>query len=496
MSANTSDSELTVVTFGDFRLDFRLRTAYRGSEKLKISPIPFNTLEFLVWNRSRVVSKEELLEEVWGGRRDISTVEHAVSHIRRALQDDAEESRYIETVKGYGYRFVAEIRVLAHSDSDETHLQRSTETAGSVDSPSELNRFWSRFGPIKPWLLGAAVALVAATFATVAYRSRPIHVASVTINGNVLIARGISGGVLWTYLFDGALMDTYSGDWKWRTQVVDMNSDGDAEVLVAAGLANPQDSHGSEELLCISSRGKLLWRYQPQIQMQFNTPGMNGPWWFHGMIVVDDGRSRSVWVSVAHQVWWPAFLVKISPNGAQQIMFTSSGSINTLRSLRTTSSIYILAGGINNEYGMASVAVLDARGLPATSPQGDGAKYQCVRGCPSGRPYRYILLPRSEMNAASNLPYNNAVHIDMRTHGFTIKTEEVDATSQFFDFSEEFQPEWVAYSSDYPEAHRRYEKEGRLAHIFDLCPERHSPAVLTIFDENGVSRLLSVPRVQ
>jgi hypothetical protein len=37
--------------------------------------------------------------------------------------------------------------------------------------------------------------------------------------------------------------------------------------------------------------------------------------------------------------------------------------------------------------------------------------------------------------------------------------------------SEDFEPEWVTYSSDYPDAHRRYEIEWRIAHVFDLGPD-------------------------
>jgi hypothetical protein len=212
------------------------------------------------------------------------------------------------------------------------------------------------------------------------------------------------------------------------------------------------------------------------------------------MIIVGEGASKSIWIAVDHTLWWPAFIVKISPDGGHETMFTSSGVIRALLSVRTKSGTYILAGGINNEYRMASVAVLAANGPPGTSPQSDGVEYQCIRGCPSGRPYRYILLPRSEVNIASDRPYNEVASMETRSGGITTTTAE-GPTAQYFDFSEELQPERVVYSGDYPEVHRRYEIEGRIAHSFELCPERTNPAVVKIFDENGISRLVSVPRV-
>src|SRR5580658_5204408 len=81
-----------VVCFGEFQLDLQLRSLHRGPGKIKLTPKPFATLEFLFKNRQRVVSKAELLERIWGGQREISTVEHAIGQLRRALGDDAENA--------------------------------------------------------------------------------------------------------------------------------------------------------------------------------------------------------------------------------------------------------------------------------------------------------------------------------------------------------------------------------------------------------------------
>jgi hypothetical protein len=167
-----------------------------------------------------------------------------------------------------------------------------------------------------------------------------------------------------------------------------------------------------------------------------------------------------------------------------------------LATLHTKSGTYVLAGGINNEYRTASAAVLDLKGAPAKSPQSDGSEFQCIRGCPTGKPYRYMLLPRSEVNIASDSPYNNASQILLGPGGFTIRTLEDGAAAQFFEFAEDFQPERVVYSGDYQDKHRRYELERRILHGFDLCPERRNPATVKMFDENGIMRLASVPRMQ
>jgi DNA-binding winged helix-turn-helix (wHTH) protein len=504
MPVKTSDVDLPMVTFGEFRIDFHLRCLNRGTQQVKIGPMAFNVLEFLIKNRHRVVSKDELLKNVWGEERTKGTVEQAVSQLRRVLQDGTEKPQlFIETVPGHGYRFVAQVLVPnpRMSEPDHTPTANGPAPVSPADAvpvaapPATTARAWasSRPGRITFWL-GAVLLLCAATFG-VTTRFREQQIASASAVGNTLLAKGSAGNVLWTHRFDYPFMERPE-DSKWRIQVVDMYGDGQSEVLVATGLADPTPAFGPEELFCFSSRGKLLWHYRPEIQMEFNTRDLNGPWRITHMIVVDEGRSKSIWLAIDHAIWWPSFIVRIAPDGTRAIKFTSSGAIYGLMSLQTRSGVYVLGGGINNEYRTAAVAVLPVNGAPATSPQADGSEFQCVRGCPAGRPYRYILLPRSEANAASDLPYNDARQLLLRPGGFTIRTSEIEAAAQFFEFTEDFQPERVVYSGDYQDRHRRYELEGRITHSFDLCPERRNPAVVKIFDDNGISRLVSVARVQ
>src|ERR1022692_2968109 len=90
IAPETGGMGLPVVYFDGFCLDLHLRSLYRGSEKVKLTPKPFASLEYLVQNRQRVVSKAELLDKIWGGQREVSTVEHAIGQLRRVLGDDAE----------------------------------------------------------------------------------------------------------------------------------------------------------------------------------------------------------------------------------------------------------------------------------------------------------------------------------------------------------------------------------------------------------------------
>jgi DNA-binding winged helix-turn-helix (wHTH) protein len=495
---STGRTDQPILWIGEFLLDLHLRSLSRGTEKIRITPRPFGTLEYLVKNRHRVVSKAELLEKVWGGQREISAVEHVIGELRRSLGDNPDAARYIETVPGQGYRLVAEVRAAVAVQTAQAPAVDTEPATGTVPGtvPAAQARGHAlrhfRFG----WIALGLVAALGACFGTLAlvrHHQTPV-VRRVVMNGTTLTALGAAGDVLWTSELDSPWMERFEGedDSTWRTQIVDLEGNGVPEVLVAAPSAPDED-----KLLCFSPRGKVLWRYRAPIQVRFGTWDVSGPWRLRQMMVASENGSGSIYLVVTHPVWWPSFVVRISPSGASRVVFANSGNVRALGQFRMASGNYILAAGINNEYGQASLAILRQDGPPATSPQGDAVKYLCTRGCPPERPYRYILFPRSELNMASEAPYNFAVAIHSRTNGVTVGTRELSigwGLGEFYDFSQELQPERVADGDGYREIHRLFEKEGRIKHSFEQCPTRKAPAILRICDENGNWSTVSVPR--
>ncbi len=92
--------------FEQFCLDTDQRALMRGGQEVRLTPLAFRLLEFLVAQRPKAVSKRELLEHVWQG----TVVEEAnlktlVLEIRTALEDRGAQSNVIRTVFGYGYAF-------------------------------------------------------------------------------------------------------------------------------------------------------------------------------------------------------------------------------------------------------------------------------------------------------------------------------------------------------------------------------------------------------
>jgi DNA-binding winged helix-turn-helix (wHTH) protein len=92
--------------FEDCVLDPERRELTRGTAAIAIGPQVFDLLLYLVQNREHVVSKDELLDEVWGGRIvSESTLTSHINAARRAIGDSGHEQRLIRTIARKGLQF-------------------------------------------------------------------------------------------------------------------------------------------------------------------------------------------------------------------------------------------------------------------------------------------------------------------------------------------------------------------------------------------------------
>jgi TolB-like protein/Tfp pilus assembly protein PilF len=96
--------------FEHYVLDPERRELTQRSEVISIGPQVFDLLAYLVKNRERVVSKDDLLQEVWGGRIvSESTLTSHINAVRKAIGDSGEDQRIIRTISRKGFRFVATV---------------------------------------------------------------------------------------------------------------------------------------------------------------------------------------------------------------------------------------------------------------------------------------------------------------------------------------------------------------------------------------------------
>ncbi len=117
-----------MVRFGECEVDVAQFELRRGGEVVHVEPQVFDVLVYLIRHRDRVVTKPQLLDDVWGDRFvSESALASRLMAVRRAIGDDGAAQRMVRTVRGRGYQFVADIDVLdagAPAEESEPPLSR------------------------------------------------------------------------------------------------------------------------------------------------------------------------------------------------------------------------------------------------------------------------------------------------------------------------------------------------------------------------------------
>jgi DNA-binding response OmpR family regulator len=95
--------------FGDVRVHLRARQAFKGGQEVRLTRKEFDLLRYLVEHPGEVITRDRLLDEVWGYERfpTTRTVDTHILRLRQKFEDDPERPAHILTAHGQGYRFVA-----------------------------------------------------------------------------------------------------------------------------------------------------------------------------------------------------------------------------------------------------------------------------------------------------------------------------------------------------------------------------------------------------
>jgi len=142
------------ITFGeDFEFDLHARQLRRSGRLLKLERIPAEVLAVLLEHRGKLVTREHLVETIWGKGAFLDTnnsINGAIRKIRQVLKDDPEQPRFIQTITGKGYRFIAPVTTF--------------EPPGPVAVPNLPPPVTSRQLVRSPWpiLIGISILLISA----------------------------------------------------------------------------------------------------------------------------------------------------------------------------------------------------------------------------------------------------------------------------------------------------------------------------------------------
>ena len=144
--------------FGEFEVDVAAYALRRAGQRIKLEKIPMEVLVLLVQKAGVLVNRTEIRAALWGSDVFVdedAAINTAIRKIRRALGDDAEHPRFVETVVGKGYRFIASLETSrAHLpnylvtrgkrqfvlDREENLLGRDPDATVYIDHPSVSRR--------------------------------------------------------------------------------------------------------------------------------------------------------------------------------------------------------------------------------------------------------------------------------------------------------------------------------------------------------------------
>ncbi len=121
--------------FEDFALDDDKRELHRGADAVSITPQAFDVLVYLIRNRERVVSKDDLISAIWGGRIVTDTaLTTRLNSARAAIGDTGEEQRLIKTLPRKGFRFIGRVQEI---DKPDDTANSAVQPLAPVPEPSD-----------------------------------------------------------------------------------------------------------------------------------------------------------------------------------------------------------------------------------------------------------------------------------------------------------------------------------------------------------------------
>src|SRR5262245_35176501 len=147
-----SNEKREVYEFDRFRLNVSERLLLCEGERVALSEKAFETLCALVRRGNRLVGKEELLNEIWA---DViveeNNLDKNISLLRQVLGERTGKGKFIETVRGHGFRFIPEVREIGEVETERgkesaqnarTHKDPTNSTEARTLKAQKWNRFW------------------------------------------------------------------------------------------------------------------------------------------------------------------------------------------------------------------------------------------------------------------------------------------------------------------------------------------------------------------
>ena len=164
--------------FGPFLLDIANRSLLRDGERLPLQPKAYEVLLMLIENRTRLVTRDEIMNAVWGANVNVEegALNYQIRQLRSVLGDDAANPKYIRTIPRQGFQFVAIARALSEVESTAAEVigiheqdsyggaRRSPDADGLIVRPASLVTVLQSFCSGHGWYVLGASTMYAAYF--------------------------------------------------------------------------------------------------------------------------------------------------------------------------------------------------------------------------------------------------------------------------------------------------------------------------------------------
>lgn len=352
------------------------------------------------------------------------------------------------------------VSLLAENADEERQRQDTSFRRPEPAPPRKLLR-----PPFRLWsvLLVVVVVVLAALLAR-RFFSGDTLVGPVAgeVRGDTLVTYDARGAFLWSHRFPAPLQETTSYSSAAASErlmaFADIDGDGRVETLFFAVHPPPTPSR----FYCFESNGALRFVHDLKARHRYGNEVFTGPWRAFRLLS-DSGtlRAGEIWLVWIHGMEFPSVLEKLDARGRSQGEFWNAGYIHTLVPVVRGGRRLMLAGGTNNEWKTAFLALLD-RVRPSGSMPGINDKYMCA-DCPSGRPERYLLFPRVDLDAADGrMSYVTRIEPDEEGQTLVAVEHGTRSAATFnYRFDRDFRllrsepsPEYVVLKRDLERQHR------------------------------------------
>ncbi len=307
--------------------------------------------------------------------------------------------------------------------------------------------------------------------------------------GRQLTVLDQSGEVMWHRTMPFELNEKlYATDYRLQPPVLfqDLDGDGRTEVLFKVVGSRPSDSalHVFEE----NGQPRFTWTYGGT--KRFGGTPYPAPWVVRDAIVRHRPGAVEIWVVIAHAPWFPSALVRLDARGRMTGEFWHAGNLSTVVPARVDGRDVLLAGGANNEFKSAFLAVVD----PDTSSTAPALRdYYTCHDCPAAPPLRYVVFPRTatsrelDVQAFTRQTVQDSagrLFVAVEHLGFLPPGESETLNAQaFYTLDDRLRAESAEVPGDYVRACRKLELDGRLSRPFDQA--EHERELWPIREWNG-----------